>query len=208
MTAQNTPRDDRSLQRRLADLERRLRALETAPRAAKTSFSSGQLTVGDPASGDRIDISAADSHIRFNNADGPPTTLTAFGEGGAILESDSDPGQVFPWGTRGLIWNGPYFGTIQVGRIDGDTNTIHAEINADVQDSGGGNSRGSVSLSARGEGDHDGSIIYLSADGGLVIYSNSRTTDPPPPGADTVVLYVKGGRLYYRDGGGTVHGPL
>ncbi|MGI5233792.1 hypothetical protein [Actinoallomurus sp. CA-142502] len=205
---QNMPRDERTLARELADIKRRLRALETAPRAAKTSFSSGQLVVGDPASPSRIEISAGESHIRFNNAEGPPTTLAAHGTGGAILDSTSDAGTIFPFGTRALIWDGPYFTNLQVSRVDGDSATVQAEVYADVQDSGGGNSRATVSLSARGVGDSNGSIVDISADGGLLLYTNSRTTDPPAPPADCVVLYVKGNRLYYRDATGTVHGPL
>lgn len=202
---QNPPRDERTLQRRLADMERRIRALETAPRAAKTSFSNGQLTVGDPTADNRIEISAAESRIRFNSTDGP-TDLTATGAGGAILATDGTVGQI---ATHGLVWNGPFFGTIQISRRGaGDSTTIQSEVYADIQDSGGGDSRATVSLRANGVGDHDGSIVSLDADGGVVLFTNSRTTDPPTPAPDTVVLYVKGNRLFYRDATGAVHGPL
>lgn len=204
---QNARRDERTPARRLAEIERRLRALETAPRAAKTSFSNGQLTVGDPASSTRIDIDAAESRIRFNSADGA-TDLTAYGAGGAILRSGSEAGQTFPFATQTLVWDGPYFGSIQASRVDGETATVQSEVYADVQDSGGGNSRGTVSLSARGVGDHNSSVVNLSADGGVILYTNSRTTDPPAPPVDCVTLYVKSNRLYYKDAANAVHGPL
>lgn len=47
MTAQNSPRDDRHLQRRIADLERRLAKLETSPRAGNTSVTHGKFTIRD-----------------------------------------------------------------------------------------------------------------------------------------------------------------
>lgn len=106
---QNTPRDERSPQRRLAEMERRIRTLETAPRAAAT-------------------------RVLFVSNDGP----------------------------------------------------------ADIVVSPSG----------------DGSVLTASAGGGVSLYTGGRTTDPPAPPADTVVLYVKGNRLYYRDSGGTVYGPL
>ncbi|MGI5232853.1 hypothetical protein [Actinoallomurus sp. CA-142502] len=194
----------------IAELKRRVAQLETQQRLSSARISSGQLTVGAVDAPDQIEISATERHIRFENADGPACTLTSYGAGGAVLESSSDAGTTFSFGTRALVWDGPYFTNLQVSRVDGDTSTVQAEVYADVQDSGGGNSRGTVSLRAVGDGDANGSIIDISADGGIIFDSNNRTTDPPAPPIGSITLYVKGSpsRLYYRDPGGTVHGPL
>jgi hypothetical protein len=210
VTTQNNPRDERHQQRRIADLERRIKALETAPRAAKTSFSNGRLTVGDPASTSRIEVDGNERRIRFWTADGPTDLIAGGGQGGAMLTTASNAGSVFPFSTEAYVWNGAYFSSIHVSRVAGTSATTQAEIYADVQDSGGGNSRGTVTLSATGVGDADGSLINLFSDGGVVLSSNDRATDPPAPPAGCVVLYAKGtpARLYYRDPAGAVHGPL
>lgn len=187
-------------------LKRRVAQLETQQRLSAARISSGQLNVGAATADDQIEIDANHQRIRFTSAGSPPTDLHAFGGAGAALEATSEvtvPAQA-------LIWDGGYFGVIQINRVNPDTSTtVAAEIYADIQDSGGGLHRGEASVTARGT-DHDGSFVNLSADGGVVLYTNARATDPPAPAPDTVVLYVKGspGRLFYRDPGGTVHGPL
>jgi hypothetical protein len=209
MTAQNTPRDERSLQRRLTEMERRLRALETAPRAGKTSLSSGQLTVGDPDADSRIEINAGEQKIIFNSADGPAEIFSPGGAAGTMMQAREDPGPIFPdFGTVALVWNGSYFGSIQASRVDGDTATVQAAVDVTIQDDGGGDSGGQISLTAVGTGAPDVALINLAADGGILITSGGRTTDPPTPPADCVTLYVKSTRLYYRDATGAVHGPL
>lgn len=51
MTRQNTRRDERTLQRRIAELERRLKKLETSPRAGHTSVSHGKFLIQDGSGG-------------------------------------------------------------------------------------------------------------------------------------------------------------
>lgn len=213
---QNAPRDERTLQRRLADMERRLRALETAPRAAKTSFGNGQLTVGDPASDDRIEISAAEHKIRINTTSGP-TDLLGLGSGGAMLRSEADigePGNSFSdFGVVGFLSASPGGGAMQISRIDGSGfQTIQANIGMSIVEPtpGSGNAAGAISIRAVGSGAPNSATVEIDADGGTILYSGNRTTDPPTPPAGCITLYVKGtpSRLYYRDPGGTVHGPL
>ncbi|GLY81829.1 hypothetical protein [Actinoallomurus iriomotensis] len=208
MTAQNLPRNESSLARELADIKRRLRALETAPRAAKTSFSNGKLVVGDPSSETRIEISAADSRIRFYNPDGPADIYSPGGNAGTMLRTEEAAGGTFPdFGAEGYVWNGSYFQSLQVSRIDGDTTTVQASVDVRMHDSGSGHSAGQVSLNATNTGAPNEALINLVSDGGMLITNNGRTTDPPTPPADCVVLYVKSNRLYYKDAGGTPH-PL
>lgn len=201
---QNMPIDERTLLRRIDALEKRIASLETSPRAGNTSISGGKLTVGAPGAANRIEVSATDSRIRFNSAQGP-TDLNAFGGAGAALVANSTVATI---PTRAVIWNTGDTGTLQVSRVNSDGSTSRAsEVYASLNDMGGGLHAGQVQITATGT-DHDNSAVNISADGGAVLYTNGRTTDPPVPPLDCVTLYVKANRLYYRDGNGTVRGPL
>lgn len=189
----------------IKSLEKRIAVLETQQRLQAARISSGQLNIGAASAVNQIELDATNRRIRFDTATSPADIIGS--TAGLQLFSTQDVG-TFPFATRAIIWDGPYFTTLQASRIDDDIVTTHAEIYADVQDSGGGNSRGTVNLTARGEGDSNGSQISLWADGGVRVYSNGRTTDPPAPPTDWVVLYVKGNRLYYKDASNVVHGPL
>lgn len=191
----------------IRSLEKRIAVLETQQRLQAARISSGQLTVGAVDADQQIEInaSASPARIRFTDTGTDPTDLTAYGGAGAALQATGTVGAI---PAKGLMWNGGYFHVLQVSRVNADgSTTVTGEVYTDVQDSGGGTHRGSVSLNAVGS-DHDGSVVNLGADGGVVLYTNARTTDPPSAGADTVVLYVKSNRLYYRDGAGVVRGPL
>lgn len=206
---QSAPKDEKWLLRRLAELEKRVRALETSPRAGNTSISGGQLTVGAPDSADRIEIDANTSAIRFYNPDGPAQISSPGGAAGISLEASQDARGIFPsFGASGYVWNGTYFQSLQTSRIDGDTTTVQAAVDVRMSDAGAGHSYGQVTVNARSSGAADSAVINLFASGGLVIDTGGRTSDPPAPAAGSVVLYAKANRLYYRDGGGTVRGPL
>lgn len=199
-----TNRPDTLLSELLA-LKRRVAQLETQQRLSAARISSGQLNVGAITDGDQIEIDAANQRIRFDSAGNPPTDLHAYGGAGAALEAT---GTVSTIPAQALIWNGGYFSTFQINHVEDDgSTTVASEVYTDIQDSGGGLYRGNASLSARGT-DHNSSFINLSADGGVVIYNNSRTTDASVPALDSVVLYVKAQRLYYKDSSNVVHGPL
>lgn len=189
----------------IKSLEKRIAVLETQQRLTSARISSGQLNVGAADAVDQIEIDATNRRIRFDTATSPADII---GSSAGVQMFSTQPSGTFSFATQGLIWDGPYFTTMQVNRVDpGPSTTVVSEVYADVQDSGGGDHRGSVSLIATGS-DHDGSLISLSADGGVVLFSNARTTDPPAPAANTVVMYVKSNRLFYRDGTGVVRGPL
>lgn len=186
-------------------LEQRIATLEGQARLQAARISSGQLNVGAAGGANQIEIDSANQRVRFDAAGGPPTDLLAWGGGGAALIATGTVGTV---PAQTLTWNGGYFATNQVNRVNPDTSVTNvSEVYADVQDSGGGLYRGDVALTARGT-DHDGSQISLWSDGGVAVYSNARATDPPAPPADWVLLYVKAQRLYYKDSANVVHGPL
>ncbi len=189
----------------LLELKRRVAQLETQQRLTAARISSGQLIVGAVDADEQIEIDATNSRIRFDAAGETPTDLKTWGGAGAALRATGTVGSV---AAQTLIWNGGYFATSQVNRVnsDGSTNS-GAEIYADVQDSGSGQYRGEVALTATGT-DANGSIVDVNADGGMLLRTGARTTDPPAPPVDCVILFVKSQRLYYRDGGGTVRGPL
>jgi hypothetical protein len=189
----------------IKSLEKRIAVLETQQRLQAARISSGQLNIGAASAGDQIEINATLSRIRFTSGTDAPTDLNAFGGGGAALQTTGTAGAI---PAQTLMWCGDHHHALQVNRVNADgSTTVTGEVYTDIQDSGSGNHRGTVSLTATGS-DHDGSFINLSADGGTVLYTNARTTDPPAPAPDTVVLYVKANRLFYRDGGGVVRGPL
>lgn len=56
MTRQNARRDERHLQRRLAELERRIKTLETAPRTGNASVSHGKFLIRDTDGSNDVDV--------------------------------------------------------------------------------------------------------------------------------------------------------
>ncbi|MDN3356091.1 hypothetical protein [Actinomadura sp. DC4] len=194
-----------SLLSELRALQRRVAQLETQQRLTAARISSGQLIVGAHDADDQIEIDATNSRIRFDTDGEAPTDLRSWGGAGAALVATNTVGSV---AARTLTWNGGYFATSQISRINPDGSTsVAAEIYADVQDAGSGQHSGTVTLIASGS-NADGSIVDVNTDGGMLLRTGGRTTDPPAPPADCVLLYVKSNRLYYRDGAGVVRGPL
>lgn len=67
---QNPPRDERYLQRRLAELERRIKALETEPRGA-AGISLGSRSTDPPAPpADRIVLYVKTGRLYYEASDG------------------------------------------------------------------------------------------------------------------------------------------
>lgn len=212
--AQNTPKDEKWLLRRLDQLEKRVASLETSPRAGNTSISGGVFTVGDPTGDNQIELDAGEGNISFTRSGQPAGRLLSLNGvgGGAELEGSAAPGDVLPFGTDAQVQITGIDSTLQASAQDWDdpdTTTSLGQVRASfVYNEGTQTHAPQISIYADSDSDPDSAQVFMSASGGLV-FSAGRTTDAAWAGSvDTVVLYVKAGRLYYRDGNNVVRGPL
>lgn len=193
----------------IKSLEKRIAVLETQQRLSSARISSGQLTVGAVGADTQIEIDATNRQLRFTSPDGPSTIHAPGGAAGIRLEATADTGTEYStFGTQAFMGNTPDGQSLQTNRVEDGTAYFQATISTGIVVDGSENSAGQVGLDAQHRGLPNSALINLFSDGGVIIYNRGRTTDPPAPGADSVVLYVKGSRLYYRDGTGVVRGPL
>lgn len=197
---QNPPQDHKTLARKLADLEKRIKALETAPRNGKASVSGGKLTIGDPTSDNRIEMDGAGQEVAFVSS-AVDVSLVAFDEDiGVVLDSNTDPGQVLSVPTRAYLWNGATI--VKCAVTNPDTTGHDAFVGVGFTEDSG-DVVAVAEILAHSEDSPDKSIIELDADGGVIIFSYSRSTNPPDPGPGRAVLFMKGNQLWVRDGDGS-----
>lgn len=189
----NSPRDEYSLLRRIAELERRVRELETSGRAGNTAITSGKMTIGDPEAAARIELDGATPAIRLHSASGGEAVIQGR-DNGAELKAESDTVLSYP--CEASFDNFSYQARMTAEAMDlVDT---QASVTAQVQE---GVRRAEVILIAQSATNKDDCIIHMLADGGVA---------PPvlpgnPSGTGIGVLYIVGNALRYKDAGGTVH---